>query len=390
MNEPAIIHTDGACSGNPGPGGFAAIIEVGDDRITVTGGHPATTNNRMEIAAVIEALRLINSQQPLRHSHVTIRSDSQYIVKAFNDRWIDAWQRNGWRTAKKQPVLNQDLWEALIREIAPHQAEFVWVKGHAGDPMNEECDRLAVAQSNAARSQPTYWTSAGNPLSEVSETGEPVEAASQQSAPAPTPLSILQLAVERNDIVLNTLRRAITLLDGGHQKPVTAQLRTTIRHLEAQRELLTDDGDPGQQSAKRTLFQTSPLNVEMATEQNARAFNAVHRTISLISDGIPTANVTGGITQALSILEEQHNVLTNAAKGFPTFPDASTDTQALLDDMEAAMANALYSMKNDRPWEVADQLEAALRKLGDHRRSKTQAASGTPEPAQLPMDDLPF
>ena len=117
---PATIHTDGACSGNPGPGGFAAIIESGDSRMTVTGGDPATTNNRMEMSAVIEALRLINSDPNLRLSHLTIRSDSQYIVNAFNEGWIENWQRKSWRTSNKKPVANKDLWEALIREAAPH------------------------------------------------------------------------------------------------------------------------------------------------------------------------------------------------------------------------------------------------------------------------------
>ena len=144
MNESAIINTDGACSGNPGPGGFAAIIEVGECRITVTGGDPATTNNRMELSAVIEALRVINSQSDLKHSPVTVRSDSQYIVNAFNEGWIENWQRRGWRTPKKQTVANRDLWAALVTEIAPHRAEFVWVKGHSGDPMNEECDHLEM------------------------------------------------------------------------------------------------------------------------------------------------------------------------------------------------------------------------------------------------------
>ena len=241
MNEPAIIHTDGACSGNPGPGGFAAIIEVGQERITVTGGDPDTTNNRMELAAVIEALHTINSMEDLRHSHVTIRSDSQYIVKAFNDNWIEAWQKRNWQTAKKQPVLNQDLWHALIKEIGPHQAEFVWVKGHSGDPMNEECDSLAVEQAKHAPSESTYWVSVGNPKTAVVNP--------QQHATATDPFqdtsatSNQEMPTEPSETAINAAKKAIELLDKGNIDGAREQMAKTLRHLEAQSRLPMEPQD---------------------------------------------------------------------------------------------------------------------------------------------------
>ena len=211
MNErgiyfPAIIHTDGACSGNPGPGGFAAIIESGDCRITVTGGDPDTTNNRMELSAVIEALRLVNSDPDLRYSHLTIRSDSQYIVKAFQDNWIENWQSKGWRTADEQPVANKDLWEALMREAASHPTRWIWVKAHNGDPMNEECNRLAVEQATIAPNQPAYWSSAGNPLSTVQVKDTPITE-SDIVPPPSDPEALLGRTAELVENALDAMRQ---------------------------------------------------------------------------------------------------------------------------------------------------------------------------------------
>ena len=160
------IHTDGACSGNPGPGGFAAIIEwEPDGLITVSGGDPETTNNRMELSAVIEALRAVNFLPEWAEEEITVRTDSQYITKAFKEHWLDNWQSNGWRTAKNKPVENQDLWKALLEEAKGRRVTWEWVRGHSGDPMNERCDRLAVEQAQLARTQREPWTSAGNPAS---------------------------------------------------------------------------------------------------------------------------------------------------------------------------------------------------------------------------------
>lgn len=166
----AIIHSDGACTGNPGPGGFGAIIELdGKPSITVTGGDPQTTNNRMELTAIIEAFRVLNNTPDLKGCPVLVRTDSQYIVNAFNQDWLGNWQLNGWRTAKRKPVLNQDLWETLIEETALHTTTWEWVKGHNGDPMNEECDKLAVAEAAFAPQTNAYWVSVGTPRSKAQD-----------------------------------------------------------------------------------------------------------------------------------------------------------------------------------------------------------------------------
>ena len=164
MTAPITIHTDGSCMGNPGPGGFAAILEQ-DNRefLTVTGGDPNTTNNRMELSAVIEALRAVNSIPEMREIHVTIRSDSTYVTNAFNKGWLHNWTRNHWTNSKGQPVPNRERWQDLLAQIKGHQHSFVWVRGHSGDPMNERCDRLALLQARNAHAEPLFWSKAGNP-----------------------------------------------------------------------------------------------------------------------------------------------------------------------------------------------------------------------------------
>ena len=131
------IFCDGACSGNPGPGGYGAILRFGDRIRELNGGSSNTTNNRMEMTAAIEALRLLK-----RPSSVVITTDSQYLVKGMTE-WIAGWQRKGWRNSKKEPVLNQDLWQLLLSVTAPHSVQWKWVKGHAGHVENERCDQLA-------------------------------------------------------------------------------------------------------------------------------------------------------------------------------------------------------------------------------------------------------
>ena len=135
-----IIYTDGACSGNPGPGGWAALLQHGPHERVVTGGEPNTTNNRMELQAAIEALRAL--KHPCR---VTLHTDSAYLQKAFTAGWLKNWQRNGWRTSSKKPVENQDLWKELLELSERHQVEWVKVKGHADDDLNNRVDGLAVA-----------------------------------------------------------------------------------------------------------------------------------------------------------------------------------------------------------------------------------------------------
>lgn len=135
------LYTDGACSGNPGPGGWAALLRSGSHERELAGGEANTTNNRMELRAVIEGLAAL--RQP---SRVSVHTDSAYIANAFNQGWVQTWQRNGWRTAGKQPVKNQDLWKRLLELTRLHQVEFVKVKGHADDELNNRVDRLAVEQ----------------------------------------------------------------------------------------------------------------------------------------------------------------------------------------------------------------------------------------------------
>ena len=136
------IFTDGACSGNPGPGGWGAILRYGDNEKEISGGEKDTTNNRMEMTAVKEALRLLKYP-----CEVTLHTDSQYICNAINKHWVDNWQKNGWKTSQRQPVANRELWEDILRLWDIHRVTFVWVRGHNGHPENERCDRLAVEQS---------------------------------------------------------------------------------------------------------------------------------------------------------------------------------------------------------------------------------------------------
>jgi ribonuclease HI len=129
--------TDGACSGNPGPGGWGAVLQFGDHERELHGGVEDTTNNRMELTAAIEALRALS--EPCR---VSLTTDSTYVKDGIT-QWLTNWKRNGWRTAAKKPVKNQDLWQALDREAARHEVDWRWVKGHSGHPENERADRLA-------------------------------------------------------------------------------------------------------------------------------------------------------------------------------------------------------------------------------------------------------
>lgn len=146
------LWTDGACSGNPGPGGWAAILVArrADGTIArqleLSGGDPATTNNRMELQAVIEGLRAL--QQP---SAVTVHIDSSYVMDAIAKRWYEGWVARGWRTAAKQPVKNRELWEVLLVLLQSHAVSWRKVKGHAGVELNERCDELAVAACRALR-----------------------------------------------------------------------------------------------------------------------------------------------------------------------------------------------------------------------------------------------
>ncbi len=134
------LFTDGACAGNPGPGGWCAILRFNKAERELSGFQKLTTNNQMEMTAVIEGLRAL--KEPC---HVTVYTDSQYLHKGFT-QWMNQWKRNGWKTASKEPVKNRELWQALDELAGKHQLEWVWVRGHAGHPENERCDELAREQ----------------------------------------------------------------------------------------------------------------------------------------------------------------------------------------------------------------------------------------------------
>ena len=137
-----IIHTDGACRGNPGPGGWAAILEYNLHRRELYGGFAVTTNNRMELFAAIAALEAL--KEPCE---VTLHSDSTYLVNAVSKRWLERWSRCNWRKADRQPVLNADLWKRLLRQLERHNVKTVWVKGHADHADNVRCDELATSSA---------------------------------------------------------------------------------------------------------------------------------------------------------------------------------------------------------------------------------------------------
>ena len=142
MSEKIIIYTDGACSGNPGPGGWGAILMMGDVRKEISGGSENTTNNIMELSAVIEALKLLK-----RPCKVNVFSDSAYVVNAFNQKWIYGWIKKNWRTAGGDSVKNKELWQELYSLTKVHDVTFNKVKGHADNEFNNRCDEMAVTES---------------------------------------------------------------------------------------------------------------------------------------------------------------------------------------------------------------------------------------------------
>ncbi len=135
------IYTDGACSGNPGKGGWGAVLVYGERKKEISGGNENTTNNRMELTAVIESLKAL--KEPC---NVTLTTDSKYVCEAINQNWLYSWKSNGWKKADKKPALNVDLWEELLPLLEKHNVKFIWVKGHSGHPYNERCDEMAVSE----------------------------------------------------------------------------------------------------------------------------------------------------------------------------------------------------------------------------------------------------
>jgi ribonuclease HI len=145
--QKVTIHTDGGCQGNPGPGGWGAVLACGSHRKQLSGGVPATTNNRMELQAAIEALAVLNTP-----CEIEFFTDSNYLKDGVT-QWISGWKRNGWKTKAKAPVKNEDLWRRLDTLLAPHKVTWRWLKGHAGHSGNEHCDQLATVAIEAIRRQ---------------------------------------------------------------------------------------------------------------------------------------------------------------------------------------------------------------------------------------------
>ena len=156
MTNAIHIHTDGSCRGNPGPGGYAGIIQIPrHSDIHVRGHRSATTNNQMEMMAVIHSLEYLQDLVNTDGLEVEIHTDSEYVCNGFNKGWIETWQRNGWRTAARKPVVNQELWQQLLELTQAPRVTFTHVRGHSGDPMNEICDRLANKETDrAVRGEP--------------------------------------------------------------------------------------------------------------------------------------------------------------------------------------------------------------------------------------------
>ena len=137
------IYTDGACTGNPGKGGYGAVLIYNGNEKRISKGFRKTTNNRMELMAAIDALKLLKEE-----CIVDLYSDSKYLTDAINQKWLSSWQKNNWKKSDKKPVLNRDLWEELLPLLEKHTIKFIWVKGHNGNPYNEVCDEMAVEAYN--------------------------------------------------------------------------------------------------------------------------------------------------------------------------------------------------------------------------------------------------
>jgi len=183
--QTVVIHTDGGCHGNPGPGGWGAVLTSGPHRRELSGGAPATTNNRMELQAAIEALNALKWP-----CEVALHTDSKYVRDGIT-KWLAGWKRNGWRTKAREPVKNADLWRQLEAAVARHKVHWHWVKGHAGNAGNERCDTLAqraiaAVKQKHNKAEPKAGVQAlKNPVPPVAAEGSPPLAGSSASQPDP-------------------------------------------------------------------------------------------------------------------------------------------------------------------------------------------------------------
>lgn len=242
-----IINTDGACSGNPGPGGFGAIINWDGVETVISGGEPRSTNNRMELSAVIEAFHFLATRPESKNIPVTVRSDSTYVTHAFNKGWINSWRRKGFHTRT-----NGDLWQTLDRLITGRKITWQWVRGHSGDRMNERCDRLAVRMSaKAGREYSSYWCTvdgqAEPATTGVQEGPEPTapETPAQKPTtperekyPAPDTGSPATDALELNRRAATCAELALLRYEAGRTEEAWEAMRTTLEQLKQQEVLL--------------------------------------------------------------------------------------------------------------------------------------------------------
>ena len=181
-----VIHTDGSCHGNPGPGGYSAIIQI-PPNIQVRGHHPNTTNNQMEMTAVIEGLTRLGQFVGIDGVYIEVRTDSEYICNGFNKGWLTKWQQNGWLTSGKKAVANQDLWEELLRLTQSPIVTFTHVQGHAGDPMNRLCDRIANEEALKAERKKSDGKEGWEGLVRTAVRSSPEVPAKNLEAPAKGP-----------------------------------------------------------------------------------------------------------------------------------------------------------------------------------------------------------
>ena len=237
QQQSIVINTDGACSGNPGPGGFAAIVVIDGHETAVTGGDPATTNNRMELAAVIEALRFVQTAPVNASVPIQVRSDSTYVAHAFNKSWINKWRRDGFHTRT-----NGDLWEALAKLTVGQDITWTWVRGHSGDAMNERCDRLAVARAAAAPGRRVYWVDgqsvptpqAPAPVSESQKAQTPPE----EAYPAPNTGSPIGDALEQNSRAATCAELALRRMEAGNPEEAWKAMGIALAQLASQQTIL--------------------------------------------------------------------------------------------------------------------------------------------------------